>query len=207
MPHILIFEGTDGSGKSTTIHNFVQRLETHGKTYQLITKDNDPLTRQITEVYFKKPIADEVEICLRLARELVKTELIDRSVDVVVIDRGLISIVSSIIIFGLSLETFAPIASVVVAKYGEFNTIFCCPPYHIARKRVKDKVLDTGGLMSKNESRGDEYNMRLYQVMLGLIIEPLFIGKGLLRVDTHKMDEDTCADAVYSYIYAAQSKG
>ncbi|WP_299676242.1 hypothetical protein [uncultured Dokdonia sp.] len=199
MPNLILFEGTDGSGKTTLINNFKNFLEKKKKTCQIIDKLSIDTAKSITSVYNKAELHKLTEIYLRVAREFSKINAIDNSYDYIIIDRAIISLISTINIYGFKTEEFDAVINKIIEHYDIYSTVFCCPPFEIARKRIEERALTTKTPLSKKEQKGFEYNKMIYDNLVSLSQNKKITGNQVLIIDSHENNEEQCLKLVTEF--------
>lgn len=199
MPKLILFEGTDGSGKTTLINNFKDYLNKRNKTCQIIDKSTIATAKSITSVYNNAELHKLTEIYLRVAREFAKINAIDETCDYVIIDRALISLISTINIYDFKTEEFDSVISKLIENYGFYSTVFCCPPFEIARKRIEERALKTKKPLSKKEQKGFEYNKKIYENLVSLSQNKRITGNKVLIIDSHLNNEQQCLNLVTEF--------
>lgn len=200
MKALLLFEGTDGSGKTTLINSLISHLNNGENSCQIICKDDIEPAKEITQIYQKRQVDELTEIYLRIAREFAKIEAIDYTKDFVIVDRAIVSLVSTIQIYNFATNEFKQAIEQIVNGYSNFYTIFCIPPFEVARKRIEKRVITEGKSLSKKELKGFEYNRKIYEMLESLAQDASITGKEILGVDTHLNTEDECLNLVVDFL-------
>jgi thymidylate kinase len=199
MSKLILFEGTDGSGKTTLINNFKNYLTEKNRSCQIIDKSSDATAKSITLVYNKAELNNLTEIYLRIAREFSKITAIDKSCDYIIIDRAIISLISTINIYGFKTAEFDNAISQLIKSYGNFSTVFCCPPYEIARKRIEERSIMTNVPLSKKEQKGFEYNKEIYDNLVSLSQNEKITGYQTLVINSHLNNEEQCLNQLIEF--------
>jgi len=200
MPKLILFEGTDGSGKSTLIEKFRDYLTSRNLSSQIISKEKVALAGSITRIYKYSDVPNEVEIFLRIAREFSKADAIDKTKDFALVDRAILSLATTITNFGHKWELYRNIIDLIKAKYGEFTTVFCYSPFNIARQRITVRAEQEGYVLSKKEAKGLEYNLRIFNILQQLSDNKYLTGMSNIKVDTDQFDEEQALSILIEHI-------
>ncbi len=189
---ILIFEGYDGSGKTTLIKNLELFLIQKGKKCILIGRDYDKGIKNITNIIQDKesPIGPITEILLRLARENQRVETLKQvadQYDYILLDRGIISAVSWIYYYSQVIDKFRNIIKDIVSSIGNCYIIYCYLPFEETWKRINNRVDQA---LSKKEQKGKDENKKMFDALHQTFID--FNYKTIERVEikTDKSRED-----------------
>ena len=120
---ILLFEGYDGSGKSTLIDNYVNFLKRNGKSVFLVGRDLNTGINYLTKIIRDKDLIIDptTEILVRLARENERIAILKEERfrhDYIIFDRSLLSAISWIKYYHQSFSKYEPLISYVFKDYG-----------------------------------------------------------------------------------------
>ena len=125
---LLVIEGYDGSGKSTLIEALHRRLPS--RSIRVIGRKSEPELRDIAAILERDDIRPDprAEMHLRIAVEVERMALVTRALashEVVVCDRGVISLVAWFGYLNVLQESFAPSINEIKHHYREAITLIC----------------------------------------------------------------------------------
>lgn len=160
---ILLFEGYDGSGKTTLIENFCNYLKNNNKSVLLISRDYNTPINTITSIIKDKEskINPTSEVLLRLARERERIHILEQekeNYDFIIFDRSIISATSWVKHYNLNAEIFDPIKHDLFSVIGECYLVYCYLPFDNTWERINSREKE----LSKKEQMGKEANQKMY---------------------------------------------
>jgi thymidylate kinase len=158
--NVVIIEGYDGSGKSTLID--VIRDTYRNKRVRVIGRKNEPELLSLSHLieHDPQPLSNSVELLLRIALEIERLKIVtDASSkhDLVIMDRGLISLEAWVGYYDLEPSAYSSLFS-IIERALEGATLFVCRcPFDECWRRISDK-----GNKSKKELLGKAINKEWY---------------------------------------------
>lgn len=196
---VLIFEGTDASGKTTLIEEFAKHLAENKITHKIITRKDNENTHGISKIIQAPEIEPISEVLLRCGREYIRyQELLDNNIRYFLLDRALLSIVSMIRIYQLDCKLFSNILYDLKSRLKSYGTVLCNPPFEAARKRMTERQIKSGLHLSKKEARGKDFNLEIYSILSQEFRKGDFTGHRL-ELDTHKLSIKDCVEKIIAF--------
>jgi thymidylate kinase len=163
----ILFEGSDGVGKTTLINNFqaylafkhISQFVLRGSGNRSTTKINFAIKDDTTKV------GPDTEILLRLAREQERMKLLQENreqYEYILIDRGMISLLSWITYYGREHAKYEALTDELLAALSPCDVVFC----HLNFEDSWERVTARGGMrpLDRRELGGSEINARIYSV-------------------------------------------
>lgn len=188
MSKLLIFEGIDGSGKTTLINNYNNFLCKEGYKTSIISKDLNIITQKLIYPFVGIKITPEAEICARLAIEFEKLfEINKKDADYYLCDRSILTIISIIHLLEIDYLIFKEIINSLYNKLEPCGLVFTSLPFIKAQERV----LSRDGFV--NEVECNE-NLQMY---LKESYQHFFLNKTLL--DTFSMSTNDCVLKIHEF--------
>lgn len=192
---ILLFEGYDGSGKTTLIENFEKFLVGRKMSSLLVSRDFNKQINAITEIIKDKEsqINSSTEIHLRYAREIERVEVIKQNLakfDFIILDRSVVSATSWIQFYNQDKNKYTDTISEIVTTIGECHLIYCYLPFEDTWNRVnsrQDKAL------SKKEEQGKETNLKLFEALRQTFLDFNFPTVNKIEIETNQT-RDKCLE-------------
>ncbi len=189
---ILLFEGYDGSGKTTLIENFEKFLKEKGKTCLLVGRDYNRPINTITEIIKDKEseINPTSEILLRLARETERVKILNQNLDnydYIILDRSVVSATSWVKFYNQTADKYTDIVSEIVNAIGSCHLVYCFLPFEDTWERVNsrpDKPL------SKKEEKGKETNAKMFEALRQTFLDFNFPTVNKIEIKTHQTREE-----------------
>lgn len=199
---ILLFEGIDGSGKTSLLREVSLSLGQKGVSNKVISRDVTPAATLISQEFIGFDIPPETEVCLRIAREYINNEEIKKSEeDVFLLDRSLITIRAISKIHGLEECRYSPLLAKLY-KGGAFTVgvIFCTLPFQVAKERVFErlKTAEPSELKSIEEMEDHECDSNVYIALHNAYYASNFSNK--LEVNTFDFSLEECTEQVLNFI-------
>lgn len=191
-PKVILFEGYDGSGKTTLIKNFEKFLIENGKTCLLVGRDYNNPIKSITKIIQDKDseICPVTEILLRLARENERTKVLNQELhkyDYVILDRSIVSATSWINFYSKPFDKFTNIITELVDSIGSCYLVYCYLSFEDTWTRVNSRQDKT---LSKKEEKGKEANQKMFEALRKTFIEFQFGKVNKIEITTDKSRED-----------------
>ena len=162
MTKVLLFEGYDGSGKTTLISNFKQHLVIEGSTFYEVDRQANKVIALLTSLIRDKDIlpTDRSEILLRFAREFERLEVAKaQSIkhDFIILDRSILSAMSWISYYKNDYNLFRPLIETLIADLDGAVLVYCYTTFELSWSRVSNR-----GELSKKELKGQDINRAMY---------------------------------------------
>jgi len=164
--NVLLFEGYDGSGKTTLIQNFQKYIAEKGHSSLIIGRDFNKVIKNITFAIKDKEteITPRTEILLRFAREYERIKILRDNIskyNYLILDRSIISTISWIYYYNCSFEDFRCLATSISEEIGICKLIYCHLPFQTSWNRITSR-----GSLSKKELMGEKVNKMMYDALL-----------------------------------------
>jgi len=193
---ILLFEGSDGSGKTTLIENFKTFLTKSGKNFLLVGRDYNKSITTITQIIQDKEseINTTTEILLRLAREAERIKVVNQQLnnyDYIILDRSFISATSWVKYYDHSPKTYSDIVSEIVHSIGSCELVYCFLPFDEAWTRTTSR---TDKPLSKKEEKGKEENEKIFNALRQTFLDFNFPTVNKIEIQANKTREDCISD-------------
>ncbi len=184
---VLLFEGPDGSGKTTLIENFQNHLMKRGRTILLVGRDFNETIDSITKIITNKNIEldSNTEILLRLARENERIKIVAQNIpnyEYLILDRSIISAVSWINFHNQDSNKYRNLVLDLTKKLGKCEVIYCQLPFEESWKRTTNRPEKE---LSKKEAKGKEFNRKIFEVLRTIFIE--FNYENILKYEISAM--------------------
>ena len=159
--NIVIVEGYDGSGKGTLIERLRESLG--GKRVRVLGRKTEVELRPISLLIEQTPptLCKETEILLRIALEFERLELLRRAQsewDIIMLDRGIISLVSWVDYYDLDSRRYASLFSTLESALDGAKVLICSCDFETCWRRALEKETK-----SKKELLGEATNRRYYE--------------------------------------------
>jgi thymidylate kinase len=186
MSKILLFEGYDGSGKTTLIKNFKDFLTTNSLSFTEIDREFSSGVSNLTSCIRDKDatLAPNAEVLLRIAREFERLEAVKtkyNKFDYIILDRCILSAISWIKYYNLDYTPFQNIVNFFLENLGNSYLIYCSVPFEISWMRINQR-----GQLSKKEQKGKEENILMFNALYSTFTD--FESKNIQKF-TVKADE------------------
>lgn len=161
----ILFEGSDGVGKTTLLNNFQEYLAFKHISQFVIRGSGNRSTTKINFVIKDEAtkLGPDTEILLRLAREHERMKLLQENqaeYEYMLIDRGIVSLLSWITYYGLEYSKYEALTDELLMALGPCDVVFCHLSFEDSWKRVTAR----GGMrpLDRRELSGREINARIY---------------------------------------------
>ncbi len=199
LTRVIIFEGTDGSGKSTLIKGLSSYFRKNNITFFVITKELNILTKKISTLIQDSNLNCISEIFLRLAREFIKIEkIVKDEYDYYLLDRGILSIITMIKVNNLKISLFEHALKDLNAKLKNNGTVLCHPSFEISRNRTINRQKECGKELTKKELKGYDYNKKIYTIFSEEFSSSEFINNKLL-LDTNTLSVEESIEKIIEF--------
>lgn len=190
---ILLFEGYDGSGKTTLIENFEKFLKENGKTCLLVGRDYNRPINSITEIIKDKEsdINPTSEILLRLARETERVKILNQHLtnyDYIILDRSVVSATSWVKFYEQTPDKYSEIVSEIVKLIGACHLVYCYLPFEETWTRVNSRTDEKP--LSRKEEKGKETNAKMFEALRQTFLDFNFPTVTKIEIKTHQTRED-----------------
>lgn len=176
------FEGYDGSGKSSLIDAVCTSLAQ--KDIRVVGRKGEPELRGISSMLECEDLRPhpDVEVLLRIALEIERGYIIDRSLldhDMVFCDRGMISLLSWFDYLHVAREKYEPLLQALMDYYCGSLTIVCRADFDTCWTRISSR-----SSKSWKERQGIDANRRYFAMYEDSIRRYAAAGSDLVFVDT-----------------------
>lgn len=193
---VLLFEGSDGAGKTTLIDNFTSYLNRSGKTFLLVGRDYNKPINTITQIIQDKELEvnSTSEILLRLARESERIKVVNQELnnyDYIILDRSFVSATSWIKYYNLSSITYSNIVSELVNSIGSCNLVYCFLSFEESWARTNSR---TDKALSKKEEKGKQENEKIFNALREAFLNLDFPTVSKIEIQANKSKEDCISD-------------
>lgn len=197
-----MLEGYDGSGKSTLINALRSRLS--GRSTRVVGRKNEPELADISKILERDDLRPdpEVEMLLRIAAEVERQNVITRSLsshDVVVLDRGVVSLVSWFDYLDVSREPYEPLIERLHEYHQNALTVVCRADFETCWERSSIR-----GEQSRKDRLGKDVNRRYFSLYESNVKSHARSGSDVLFVDTVGTDVTQSTELVLA---ALESRG
>lgn len=182
----VVFEGYDGSGKSTLIK--AVRSSLHEKSTCVVGRKSEPELIDISKIIEREDLRTDpnVEMLLRISLEVERQKIITKSIlshDVVMCDRGVISLVSWFDYLGVPKGPYKPLLKQLNAYYQNALTVVCRANFETCWQRSSSR-----SEQSRKDRLGMDVNRRYFSLYESNIQSHANSGSKVLFVDTVDMD-------------------
>lgn len=180
----VVFEGYDGSGKSTLINAVLSELS--GRSMRVVGRKKEPELVDISKILERDDLRPDpnVEMLLRIASEVERQKIITKSLschDVVLCDRGIISMVSWFDYLGVSREPYEPLLERLRGYHQNALTIVCVADFDTCWKRSSIRPEQ-----SRKDRLGVDVNRRYFSLYEANVQAHADSGADVLFIDTVK---------------------
>lgn len=194
---ILLFEGYDGSGKTTLIENFEKFLREKGLTCLLVGRDYNSPINTITEIIKDKEseINPTSEILLRLARETERVKILNQELanyNYIILDRSIVSAISWVKFYEQTFNKYSEIVSEIVNLIGNCHLVYCYLPFEDTWTRVNSRTAEKP--LSKKEEKGKETNKKMFNALRETFLNFNFETINKIEISTHRTREECIND-------------
>jgi len=181
--NLYIFEGYDGSGKSTLISKVTAVL--HNKTVRVIGRKNEPRLAAISQLIEdpQHPTSEDAEMRLRIALETERLHLISRlrsKFDFVFLDRGPISLRAWVSYYNLDLPKYSLLLEGIEKALQGATMFLCRSDFETCWNRIERKENK-----SKKELMGKQTNWQWYNKYVSACETFQNEGYRIVQVDTN----------------------
>lgn len=196
------FEGYDGAGKTTLIEAVRESMGT--SRTRVIGRKNESELQSISGVIensYPRP-HPEVEVLLRMGLEMERQRIVAQALprhDLVVCDRGVISLGSWFDYLDVSREPFEPLMKQISEYYRNSVMIVCTADFDTCWSRVADRPNP-----SPKEQLGVDTNRRYFAMYESNIAACVQAGFDVIRIDTA---HSSVAESSSAIIEALRSRG
>lgn len=199
---ILLFEGIDGSGKTSLLREVSFGLGKKGVSNKIISRNITPAATLISQGFIGLNIPPETEVFLRIAREYINAGEITKSKeDVFLLDRSLITIQAISKIHGLDEKVYSNIlANIYKSEIFTTGVVFCTLPFQIAKQRVYERLItiENTELKSIEEMQEHECDNNVYNALHDAYEKSDFPNK--LEINTFDFNLKECTKMVLKFI-------
>ncbi|TDB93195.1 AAA family ATPase [Actinomadura sp. 7K534] len=190
----VVFEGYDGSGKSSLID--AVRASLVGNDIRVVGRKTEPELLGISSVLEREDLRPlpNVEVLLRIALEIERQCVIDRSLrnhDMVFCDRGMISLLSWFDYLHVAREQYEPLLQGLMDYHCNSLTVVCEADFDTCWTRVNDR-----SIKSWKERQGFELNRRYFAMYENSVRCYAATGADLVFIDTAQSSLAESADHI-----------
>lgn len=199
---IIIFEGIDGSGKSTLINQTSNLLADNQISHSIISREITPASTLISNGFVGLDLPPSSEICLRIAREFINETLIrNQDKNVFLIDRSLLTISAILKVHGLEENSFSTLLKELYKEFSSIGLIFCNLPFESAKNRVYQRLIkeQQNNLKSIQELESHECDYQMYLALNYHFNQSSFFSKKL-EIDTSVLNIQDSAQKIMNFI-------
>lgn len=188
---ILLFEGYDGSGKTTLIENFGKFLDSKGSSSLLIGRDYNDDIAILTKVITNKEsnLHFSSEILIRLAREIERVKVLVKNLnqyDYIILDRSIVSALSWVKFHKEDHNKYWLITHNILEMLGDCYLIYCYLNFEDTWLRVNSR-LDKP--LSKKEEKGKDENQLLFDSLRQTYLDFHYPSVSKIEILTHQSRE------------------
>ena len=166
---IIIFEGIDGSGKTSLLKEVAARIKQKGISNKIISREITPAATQISQSFIGLQMPPEAELCLRIAREYINYQQIQESSDAIFfLDRSIVTIKAISNVHGLDKNLFSSLLSRLYDQsIFSVGIVFCTLPFEIAKMRVYNRLKseESANIGSLVEMERHECDIKIFEAL------------------------------------------
>ncbi|MFF0468144.1 AAA family ATPase [Micromonospora zamorensis] len=198
----LVLEGYDGSGKSTLIDAVRSRLAS--ASIRVVGRKTEPELADISKILEREDLRPDpgVEMLLRIASEVERLRIITRSLfdyDLVVCDRGMISMLSWFDYLGVLREPYEPILYRLYEHHRGALTIVCRADFETCWARSSRR-----SEQSRKDRLGKDLNRQYFAAYGSNVEKYAASASGVAFIDTVENDVERSSNLV---LQTLQSSG
>ncbi|MFC8240601.1 AAA family ATPase [Streptomyces chartreusis] len=196
------FEGYDGAGKSSLI-NGVREMLTE-KSIRVVGRKTEPELADISRVLECEDLQHHgsVEVLLRIALEIEREGIITRSRlngDMVVCDRGVISLISWFDYLGVPREPCERLLQGLMDYHSKALTFVCAADFDTCWRRISSR-----GEQSRKEKLGKDVNYKYFSMYEANVLRYAETSADVLFIDTVGL---SLAESTSQVVQALQKRG
>jgi thymidylate kinase len=189
----VVLEGYDGSGKSTLINAVRSRL---AGTTRVVGRKNEPELADISKILERDDFRPDpkVEMLLRIASEVERQNIISESLsshDLVLCDRGVISLVSWFDYLGVSRGPYEQLIHGLNEYHGNALTVVCRADFETCWERSSNRTEQ-----SRKDRLGKDVNRQYFSLYESNVQEHAKSGTDVVFIDTMEDDVDRSTELV-----------
>jgi thymidylate kinase len=191
--HIVVFEGYDGSGKTSLIKDLRER-SADGRI-RVVGRKNEPELRLMSSAIEDESewLQHDTEILLRFALETGRQHIVRAALssnELVVLDRGVPSLVSWIDYYQLPRSPFEALERECLKLYHNALLVVCVADFETCWSRIEEKES-----LSKKERLGREVNRRFYEQYVANVERLACLHAEVVHIDTASRNlSESCCD-------------
>jgi thymidylate kinase len=190
----IVFEGFDGSGKSTLIDAIRAQLP-EGST-RVVGRKNEPKLADLSRMLEREDSRPDpkVEMLLRIAVEVERERILRQSApeyERLIYDRGIISMLSWFDYLEVSKGPFEELIESLLAAHRDALTVVCTADFDTCWERSSTRTTQ-----SRKDRLGRDTNYRYFEMYGARVREYAASGADLIRIDTGTADLDTSLDEI-----------
>lgn len=189
----VVLEGYDGSGKSTLINAVRSRW---AGTTRLVGRKNEPELADISKILERDDFRPDprVEMLLRIASEVERQNIISESLsshDLVLCDRGVISLVSWFDYLGVSRGPYEQLIQGLNEYHRNALTVVCRADFETCWERSSNRTEQ-----SRKDRLGKDVNRQYFSMYESNVQDHATSGTDVVFIDTVEDDVDRSTELV-----------
>lgn len=193
--NFVVFEGYDGSGKSSLIDAVRATSE---RKVRVIGRKAEPELVDIARILEREDVrpSPHVEMLLRIAVEAEREDIVARSLlseDLVICDRGIVSLVSWFDYLGVSREPYNAALETLLDQHRRAVTIVCTADFDTCWERSSSRPASK---QSRKDRLGKDVNRRYFAQYEANVRRYADSGSDMVFVDTENCDITESASTV-----------
>lgn len=191
---LVIFEGYDGSGKSTLIQAVQDSCP--AKAVRVINRKDEPALQSISEVIDDdaRVLRPDTELLLRIAIETERHDIVISALethDLVLVDRGILSLRSWVDYYGLPSARYLGLFDDLEKRSEGAVLVVCTADFDTCWSRIESRAL-----RSRKELQGKERNRLFYKQYFDNVRRFDNNGYQLINVDTTQQSIEASVQCV-----------
>lgn len=200
MNNVILFEGYDGSGKSTLITAF--REMNANKRITVVGRKDEPSLRELSLLIERGSprLSNQAEILARFALEFERMQLIKSASgdnDLVLVDRTFLSVRSWSNYYGVNGPQYDILANEMIAALSGATLVVCHCPFAVCWHRIEARPIK-----SRKEAMGVDENVHFYRMFYENCLVYERSQNGLIwvniRTDVSVRESISCLEKCFS---------